>query len=57
MILQKLEEYLKSIGCDPVENDHIDLFAHISGNGEYLFEVKSISDDNLLSQTRGKSTL
>ena len=52
MILQKLEEYLESLGCDPVENDHIDLFAQIPGNGKYLFEVKSISDDNLLSQTR-----
>jgi len=52
MILQQLEEYLESLGCDPVENDHIDLFAQIPGNGKYLFEVKSISDDNLLSQTR-----
>lgn len=52
MILQQLEEHLESLGSDPVENDHIDLFAHIPGNGKYLFEVKSISDDNLLSQTR-----
>ncbi len=52
MILQQLEEYLESLGCDPVENDHIDLFAQIPGDGKYLFEVKSISDDNLLSQTR-----
>lgn len=52
MILQQLEEFLESLGCSPVENDHIDLYAQIPGNGKYLFEVKSISDDNLLSQTR-----
>jgi hypothetical protein len=52
LILQQLEEYLEARGCDPVENDHIDLFTQIPGNGKYLFEVKSVSDDNLLSQTR-----
>jgi len=52
MILQQLEEYLESIGCNPLENEHIDMLAQIPGNGKYLFEVKSISDDNLLSQTR-----
>lgn len=52
MLLQKLEEYLESLGCDPVENDHIDLFAHIPKDGKFLFEVKSITSENLLSQTR-----
>ncbi|PKP17960.1 MAG: hypothetical protein CVU07_02970 [Bacteroidetes bacterium HGW-Bacteroidetes-23] len=52
MILQKLEDYLESIGCNPVENEHIDLYAQIPGIGKYLFEVKSLSDENLLSQTR-----
>ena len=52
LILQRLEEYLESKGCDPVENDHIDLFAEISGSDKFLFEVKSTSDSNLLSQTR-----
>ncbi|MGW8123260.1 hypothetical protein ACV07N_11425 [Roseivirga echinicomitans] len=52
LILQQLEEYLESKGCEPVENDHIDLYAQIPGNGKYLFEVKSTSENNLLSQTR-----
>lgn len=52
MILQQLEDYLESLGCDPLENDHIDLFAQVPNNGKYLFEVKSTSEDNLLSQTR-----
>jgi hypothetical protein len=52
LILQQLEEYLESKGCDPLENDHIDLFAQIPGDGKFLFEVKSMSNINLLSQTR-----
>ncbi|MCC5938206.1 MAG: hypothetical protein JJU34_13080 [Lunatimonas sp.] len=52
LILQQLEEYLESKGCDPLENDHIDLFAQIPGDGKFLFEVKSMSNTNLLSQTR-----
>jgi hypothetical protein len=52
LILQQLEEYLESKGCDPLENDHIDLFAQIPGDGKFLFEVKSTSNTNLLSQTR-----
>lgn len=52
IILQKLEEYLESKGCNPLENDHIDLFASIPGNGNFLFEVKSTTSTNLLSQTR-----
>jgi hypothetical protein len=52
IILQQLEDYLELKGCEPMETDHIDLFAKIPGNGKYLFEVKSLSDDNLLSQAR-----
>lgn len=52
LILQQLEEYLESKGCDPLENDHIDLYAQIPGDGKFLFEVKSTSSTNLLSQTR-----
>ena len=52
LILQQLEEYLESKGCNPLENEHIDLFAKIPNNGNFLFEVKSISSTNLLSQTR-----
>lgn len=52
LILQQLEEYLESKGCDPLDNDHVDLFAQIPGDGKFLFEVKSTSSTNLLSQTR-----
>jgi hypothetical protein len=52
LILQRLEEFLEAKGCDPLENDHIDLFANIPGNGNFLFEVKSTTSTNLLSQTR-----
>lgn len=52
VILQQLEEYLENKGCDPVENEHIDLFAEIPGDGKFLFEVKSATSSNLLSQTR-----
>ena len=52
LILQQLDEYLKSLGAEPFENEHIDLFAQIPSDGKYLFEVKSVIGDNLLSQTR-----
>ena len=52
VLLQQLEEYLESLGCDPVENDHIDMFAKLPYNGKYIFEVKSTTNENLLSQTR-----
>ena len=52
LILQQLDEYLRTLGAEPLENEHIDLFAHIPSDGKYLFEVKSIFSDNLLSQTR-----
>ncbi len=35
-----------------MEKDHIDLFTQVPNNSKYLFEVKSTSEDNLLSQTR-----
>lgn len=52
LILQQLEEYLELKGCSPLENEHIDLFATIPDNGNFLFEVKSTNSSNLLSQTR-----
>lgn len=52
VVLQQLEEYLEHLGCNPVENDHIDLFAQIPGDGKFIFEVKSSTRDNLLSQAR-----
>lgn len=52
IILQQLEEHLELLGSNPVENDHIDLYAQLPGKDKYLFEVKSTNNDNLLSQTR-----
>ena len=52
IILQQLEDYLSSLGAEPLENEHIDLFAKIPNDGKFIFEVKSVSDDNLLPQTR-----
>lgn len=52
LILQQLEEFLELKGCNPLENEHIDLFAKIPNNGNFLFEVKSTNSSNLLSQTR-----
>jgi hypothetical protein len=52
LILQQLEEFLESKGCNPVESEHIDLFVKIPDNGNFLFEVKSTTSANLLSQTR-----
>lgn len=52
IILSKLDEHVRSLGASPQDNEHIDLFASIPNNGSYLFEVKSVSPENLLSQTR-----
>jgi len=52
IILQQLDEYLRGIGAEPYENEHIDLFAKIPRDGKFLFEVKSVLGNNLLSQTR-----
>lgn len=50
--MQQLDEYLRNLGAEPFENEHIDLFAQIPSDGSFIFEVKSITSDNLLSQTR-----
>lgn len=52
LILQQLDEYLRKLGATPFENEHIDLFAKIPKDGSFIFEVKSVTPDNLLSQTR-----
>jgi len=52
LILQQLDEYLRNKGIEPYENEHIDLYAKVPDDGKFLFEVKSIFEDNLLGQTR-----
>lgn len=52
ILLEKLHDYLESRGATPLENEHIDLFAELPSKDKYVFEVKSITVNNLLSQTR-----
>lgn len=52
IILHLLHEYLKKMGAEALENEHIDLFAKLPSNDKYIFEVKSVNRNNLLSQTR-----
>lgn len=52
ILLQTLHEYLEKMGAEPLENEHIDLFAQLPSNEKYIFEVKSTTDSNLLSQIR-----
>lgn len=52
VLLDKLCNYVESQGATPLENEHIDLFAELPSKDRYVFEVKSITVNNLLSQTR-----
>lgn len=52
LILQQLDEYLRTFGVEPLENEHVDLYVEIRPDVKFLFEVKSVNSDNLLSQTR-----
>jgi len=52
VLLEKLHNYLENQGATPFENEHIDLFAELPSKDKYVFEVKSITVNNLLSQTR-----
>lgn len=52
VLISKMDELLRKKGAVPQENEHIDLFSHIPGDGKFLFEMKSVSSENLLSQTR-----
>ncbi|MGB0993178.1 MAG: hypothetical protein ACPG32_12010, partial [Akkermansiaceae bacterium] len=51
-LLEKLHNHLQNRNVVPLENEHIDLFAEFPNNDKFLFEVKSITINNLLSQTR-----
>lgn len=51
-LLEKLHNYLESLGAIPYENEHIDLFAELPSKDKFIFEVKSITSNNVLSQTR-----
>lgn len=52
IITSLLDEHLRRLGANPKENEHIDMFAELPGNSSFLFEIKSVIPENLLSQTR-----
>lgn len=52
ILMSYLDEHLRLLGATPLENEHIDMYADVPNRGSYLFEVKSLSPENLLSQTR-----
>ncbi|MFT6909885.1 MAG: hypothetical protein ACJAS1_006612 [Oleiphilaceae bacterium] len=52
MLLEKLHDHLENLGATPLENEHIDLYAELPSKDKFVFEVKSITVNNLLSQTR-----
>lgn len=52
ILTQKMDEFLRKIGANPHYSEHIDIFAAIPNDGNFIFEIKSVSPENLLSQTR-----
>jgi hypothetical protein len=52
ILLEKLFSYLEQRGSKPYENEHIDLFVELPTKEKFVFEVKSVNETNLLSQTR-----
>ncbi len=50
--MSQLDEHLRKLGATPKENEHIDLYAELTDGVGFLFEVKSVHSENLLSQTR-----
>ncbi len=50
-LIDKMESWLRTLGVQPQENDHIDLFAKIPGDGSFIFEMKS-GGESLLEQIR-----
>lgn len=50
-LINMMESWLRGLGANPQENDHIDLFAKIPGDGSFIFEMKS-GGDSLLEQIR-----
>lgn len=50
-LIDLMENWLRKIGASPQENEHIDLFAKIPGDGSFIFEMKS-GGESLLEQIR-----
>lgn len=50
-LVDKMDSWLRRIGAQPKENDHIDLYAKIPTDGSFIFEMKS-GGDSILEQIR-----
>lgn len=50
-LIDKMDSWLRQLGAQPKENDHIDLFAKIPSDGSFIFEIKS-GGESLLEQIR-----
>jgi hypothetical protein len=50
-LIDKMAAWLRRLGAQPKENDHIDLFAKVPNDGSFLFEMKS-GGESILEQIR-----
>jgi hypothetical protein len=50
-LVNKMDAWLRRLGANPKENDHIDLFAKIPDDGSFIFEMKS-GGESILEQIR-----
>ena len=50
-LIDMMERWLRNLGANPEENEHIDLFAKIPRDGSFIFEMKS-GGVSLLDQIR-----
>ena len=50
-LVDKMDELLRGLGAEPKENEHIDLFSQIPGDGFFIFEMKS-GGEGILDQIR-----
>jgi hypothetical protein len=51
MLVDQMDSLLRSLGAEPMESQHIDLYAKIPDDGSFIFEMKS-GGENLLAQIR-----
>ncbi|MCA9952841.1 MAG: hypothetical protein KDE48_24495 [Anaerolineales bacterium] len=51
ILVDKMDGFLRNLGADPMESQHIDLYAQIPNDGSFIFEMKS-GGPNLLAQIR-----
>lgn len=51
IIVDRMDSLLRDIGAEPMESQHIDLYATLPNDGAFIFEMKS-GGKNLLAQIR-----